>query len=90
MVVLADLVGDIIGSMGSDMFGSITEAISACMVLGSQIAVFRDAGASAILFPIILCVAGAVISMLVNLIPLEAPQEECSDHDCYPLRCSSR
>ena len=61
---IADNVGDNVGDvagMGADLFGSFAEATCACLVLGSQCKDLRDAGWSALMFPLVVSAVGLVV-----------------------------
>jgi Na+/H+-translocating membrane pyrophosphatase len=47
--------------MGADLFGSFAEATCACLVIGSQNEDLRNAGWSAIMFPLIVSCVGQLV-----------------------------
>jgi len=68
---IADNVGDNVGDvagMSSDLFGSFAESTCAALVIAASAQDMRDAGWSALLFPVTISAAGIIICMLSSFV----------------------
>ena len=80
---IADNVGDNVGDvagMGADLFGSFAEATCACLVIGSQCSDLRDAGWSALMFPLIVSAIGLIVCFISSFVAT----------DLYPVLTENR
>ena len=71
---IADNVGDNVGDvagMGADLFGSFAEATCACLVIGSQCADLRNAGWSALMFPLVVSAVGLLVCFICSFVATE-------------------
>ncbi|GBG26715.1 Pyrophosphate-energized vacuolar membrane proton pump [Hondaea fermentalgiana] len=80
---IADNVGDNVGDvagMGSDLFGSFAEASCAALIVASSSAGLREAGWSAVMFPVMISAIGLLMCILTSFVATNfAPVKQESD-----------